>query len=126
MAVSYSCVVVDPSGLVVVVVVVVVVCVEGTAGCGPAGGGALGSITASVGPTCEAGLTLGTTSVGDTGRIVTFSAAGAGTPTPSGSVCDSIEFGLPAGRLLIYVWAWVCVSEAGGASAPLDEALVPL
>ena len=87
----------DPSGLVVVVVVVVVVWVEGTAGCGPAGAGAFGSITASVGPTCEAGFTVGTTSVGETGIVVTFSAEGAVPPCPTGEVLDSIEFAFAAG-----------------------------
>ena len=87
----------DPSGFVVVVVVVVVVCVEGTAGWGPAGTGAFGSITASVGPTCEAGFTVGTTSVGETGIVVTFSAEGAVAPCPTGDVLDSMEFGFAAG-----------------------------
>ena len=80
------------------VVVVVVVWLEGTAGCGPAGAGALGSITASVGPTCEAGFTVGTTSVGETGIVVTFSAEGAVPPYPTGEVLDSIEFAFAAGK----------------------------
>ena len=61
------------------------------------GGGAFGSITASVGPTCDAGFTVGTTSDGDTGSVVTFSAAGAGTPCPNGVVFDSMEWGFVAG-----------------------------
>lgn len=63
----------------------------------------MGSITASVGTTCAAGFTVGTTSVGETGRVVTFSATGAVAPWPIGDVFDSIEFGELDGRDCTYV-----------------------